>query len=123
MKHALLVFLGGGLGSALRYGFGKIFQTVPGAFPMSTFTVNILGCFLIGIFMGYGLKTETLSENQSILLITGFCGGFTTFSAFAAENQLFLKSGDYLQFGLYTGASILLGLLALMLGLFFAKQI
>ena len=78
MKHALLVFLGGGLGSALRYGFGKIFQTVPGAFPMSTFTVNILGCFLIGIFMGYGLKTETLSENQSILLITGFCGGFTT---------------------------------------------
>ena len=90
MKHALLVFLGGGLGSAFRYGFGKIFQTVPGAFPMSTFTVNILGCFLIGIFMGYGLKTETLSENQSILLITGFCGGFTTFSAFAAENQLFL---------------------------------
>ena len=123
MKHALLVFLGGGLGSALRYVFGKIFQTVPGAFPMSTFTVNILGCFLIGIFMGYGLKTETLSENQSILLITGFCGGFTTFSAFAAENQLFLKSGDYLQFGVYTAASILLGLLAVMVGLYLAKQI
>jgi CrcB protein len=56
MKHALLVFLGGGLGSALRYGFGKIFQTVPGAFPMSTFTVNILGCFLIGIFMGKSIS-------------------------------------------------------------------
>ena len=123
MKHALLVFFGGGLGSAFRYCFGKIFQTVPGAFPMSTFTVNIIGCFLIGIFMAYGLKTETLSENQSILLITGFCGGFTTFSAFASENQLFLKSGDYLQFGLYTGASILLGLLAVMLGLYLAKQI
>ena len=122
MKHALLVFLGGGLGSAFRYGFGKIFQTVPGAFPMSTFTVNILGCFLIGIFMGYGLKTETLSE-KSILLITGFCGGFTTFSAFAAENQLFLKSGDYLQFGVYTAGSILLGLLAVMVGLYLAKQI
>ena len=123
MKHALLVFLGGGLGSVLRYGFGKIFQTAPGAFPMSTFTVNIFGCFLIGVFMGYGLKTKTLNENQCILLVTGFCGGFTTFSAFAAENQLFLKSGDYLQFGVYTAASILFGLVAVMLGLYLAKQI
>ena len=123
MKHALLVFFGGGLGSAFRYCFGKIFQTLPGAFPMSTFTVNILGCFLIGIFMGFGFKTNALSENQSILLITGFCGGFTTFSAFTAENQLFLKSGDYLQFGVYTLSSILLGLLAVILGLYIAKQI
>lgn len=123
MKHLILVFLGGGLGSILRFTFGKIFQTVPGEFPLGTFSVNVLGCLFIGVLMGFGTKLEAFSENQSLLLITGFCGGFTTFSAFTAENQVLLKSGAYLQFGIYTSASILLGITALLIGLFIAKQI
>lgn len=123
MKHLILVFFGGGLGSVLRFTFSKIFQTVPGEFPLGTFTVNVLGCLFIGVLMGFGTKLEAFSENQSLLLITGFCGGFTTFSAFTAENQVLLKSGAYLQFGIYTTASILLGITALLIGMFIAKQI
>ena len=123
MKHAILVFFGGGLGSVLRFTFGKIFQTAPEEFPLSTFTVNVLGCLFIGILMGFGTKLEAFSENQSHLLLTGFCGGFTTFSAFAAENQVLLKSGEYLQFGIYITSSILLGIIAVLIGLFVVKQI
>ena len=92
MKQILLVFVGGGVGSALRYGVGKIFKTVGTGFPWGTFSVNIVGSLLIGLFMGIALKNSSLSENQTLLLITGFCGGFTTFSAFAYENQVFLKN-------------------------------
>ncbi|MEC8536336.1 MAG: fluoride efflux transporter CrcB [Bacteroidota bacterium] len=123
MKQVFLVFFGGGLGSVLRFGFTKFLQTVPNQFPLGTFCVNIIGCLLIGFLMGLGLKTDNLSQSQTILLVTGFCGGFTTFSAFTAENQFFLKSGDYLLFGVYTMASILTGILAVFVGLFIAKQL
>ena len=121
MKHILLVFIGGGAGSALRYSVGKWLKTTPGSFPLSTFTVNVLGCLLIGFLMGWGLKQQNLNENQTLLLITGFCGGFTTFSAFAAENQVFLKHGDYTQFFMYTIGSLVLGIFAVIAGLLISK--
>ena len=123
MKQVFLVFFGGGLGSVLRFSFTKFLQTVPNQFPLGTFCVNILGCLIIGFLIGLGLKTDNLSQSQTILLVTGFCGGFTTFSAFATENQFFFKSGDYLMFGVYTMASILTGILAVFVGLFIAKQL
>lgn len=123
MKQVIFVFIGGGIGSILRYGFGKIFQTLPNGFPVSTFLVNIIGCLLIGFLMGFGVKFDAFNENQSLLLVTGLCGGFTTFSAFAAENQMFLKSGEYLYFGIYSLASILIGISVVVLGLYIAKQI
>jgi CrcB protein len=123
MKQVIFVFIGGGIGSILRYGFGKIFQTLPSGFPVSTFLVNIIGCLLIGFLMGVGVKFEDFNENQYLLLVTGLCGGFTTFSAFAAENQMFLKSGEYLHFGIYSLASIGIGISAVVLGLYIAKQI
>jgi len=123
MKQLLLVFIGGGVGSALRFGVGKWLKVPPGAFPISTFGVNLLGCFIIGFLMGWGFKNQALNENQSLLLITGFCGGFTTFSAFAAENQLFLKNGDYVPFLIYTLASLIIGVLAVIFGLFISKQL
>jgi CrcB protein len=122
MKQILLVFVGGGVGSALRYGIGKIFKTVGTGFPWGTFSVNIVGSLLIGLFMGIALKNSSLSENQTLLLITGFCGGFTTFSAFAYENQVFLKEGDIISFLIYTLGSIAVGIVAIFLGLFISKS-
>ena len=122
MKQVLLVFIGGGTGSALRYLVGKIFNNTTQGFPWGTFSVNIIGSLLIGILMGMALKNSSLSENQTLLLVTGFCGGFTTFSAFAYENQVFLKEGDFTNFFIYTLGSIGLGLVAVFLGFFLSKN-
>ena len=122
MKYALLVFLGGGIGSVLRYLVGKLFQGPLGTFPTGTMTVNVIGSLLIGILVGYGLKNGGLSEPQTLLLVTGFCGGFTTFSTFALENQTVLKTGDYTSFVIYTFGSLFLGISAVILGLFLSKN-
>lgn len=122
MKQALLVFIGGGVGSALRYLVGKFLKIPASGFPWSTFSVNVLGSLIIGILMGVTLKNSALSENQTLLLITGLCGGFTTFSAFAYENQVFLKEGDFTNFFIYTLGSIGVGLAAVFLGLFISKS-
>ncbi len=92
MKNFLLVFIGGGFGSGLRYLIGKYLNSSLGSFPIGTFTVNILGSLLIGLILGYAAKENSLSQNQVLLLATGFCGGFTTFSAFAHENFQLLKN-------------------------------
>ena len=122
MKQVLLVFLGGGIGSALRYAIGRIFNTSSAGYPWRTFSVNIIGSLLIGVFMGIALKNNNLSENQTLLLVTGLCGGFTTFSAFAYENQQFLKEGDLTSFAIYTLGSLSLGILAVFLGLVISKS-
>lgn len=120
MKQLFLIFLGGGAGSVLRYLLSRSLNSFP-EFPMGTFSVNILGSFLIGLFIGIGSKNGIFSTNSSLLLITGFCGGFTTFSTFAYENQQLLKSGELLNFGIYTFGSIVLGIAAVFLGLFISK--
>jgi len=122
MKQALLVFLGGGFGSVLRYLISKPLNSISQNFFVGTFTVNILGCLIIGLVLGFSAKGDILSDNNSLLLATGFCGGFTTFSAFAFEKHTFLKSGDYLNFAIYMMASIILGILSVVLGLWLAKQ-
>ena len=123
MKQILLVFIGGGIGSAARFSIGKLLKNTISTLPIGTFFVNILGCLLIGVLMGWGLKNQNINENQTLLLITGFCGGFTTFSAFAAENQFFLKNGEFTQFLTYTLASLILGILAVIFGLFISKHL
>ncbi|MGB1307950.1 MAG: fluoride efflux transporter CrcB [Oceanihabitans sp.] len=121
MKQVLLVFLGGGFGSVLRYIIAKFLNPETSGFPYGTFAVNVLGSFIIGIILGLAVKNNTLSTNQTLLLATGFCGGFTTFSTFAFENQQFLKTGDFTSFACYTIASIVIGFLAVFLGLFLVK--
>jgi len=121
MKQILLVFIGGGFGSVLRYMISKYLNSVENGIPYGTFAANILGSLLIGIVLGLATKSNALSQNQTLLLATGFCGGFTTFSTFAYENHVFLKTGDFTSFALYTIASFALGFLAVFLGLFLAK--
>ena len=123
MKQALLVFLGGGFGSVARYYVGKWLNNAENAIPYGTLLSNILGSLLIGVILGYLAKSSNLSESHSLLLATGFCGGFTTFSAFAYENQLFLKNGDYFSFLSYTLGSLILGFIAVFVGLYFSKLI
>ena len=121
MKQVLLVFIGGGAGSVLRFVISKNFNTLT-HLPLGTLIVNILGSLLIGIFLGLGLKQEMLSPNATLLLATGFCGGFTTFSAFSYENQALLKAGDYLNFGIYSAGSIFLGIAAVLAGLWISRS-
>ena len=121
MKQIALVFIGGGFGSVLRFLISKWLTNSENTIPYGTFVANVIGSFLIGIVLGYVAKNENISETTALLLATGFCGGFTTFSAFAYENHIILKSGDFISFAVYTLASITLGVLAVFLGVWLIK--
>lgn len=123
MKQALMVFVGGGFGSVARYFLGRWLNNMETAIPYGTMLSNVLGSFLVGFVLGYLAKSTNISETQSLLLATGFCGGFTTFSTFAYENHVFLKNGDYLSFLPYTLGSLILGFVAVFLGLYLSKLI
>ncbi len=121
MKQWLLVFIGGGIGSVLRYLISKSLNTYFTHVYLGTFLVNILGCLLIGFLLGLSAKGAYLSENQTLILATGFCGGFTTFSTFAFEKHALLTAGELFYFSFYLIASIVTGLGAVAFGLWIAK--
>ncbi len=121
MKAFWLVFLGGGLGSALRYVLGLYLNNSENGLPYGTFLANILGSFLIGIILGVAAKNNYISQSMILLLATGFCGGFTTFSTFAYENHVFLKSGDLFSFALYSLLSLIIGFAAVFFGIWLAR--
>lgn len=123
MKQFILVFLGGGFGSILRYIISKNLNAYYSNFYLGTFLVNIIGCLIIGILIGLSLKNNYISENQTLLLATGFCGGFTTFSTFALESNILLKESSLLQTSLYMGFSVVIGVLAISLGLWICKML
>lgn len=122
IKNILLVGLGGGLGSIARYLSQRwVTANYLQAFPWGTFAVNIAGCFLIGIFWGISFRSFDSNESWKLFLMTGLCGGFTTFSAFTLEGIGLLKEQKLALFFLYIGASVITGLLATYLGMRIAR--
>jgi fluoride exporter len=122
IKSFLLVGLGGAAGSMLRFLCQKWISSITSlSFPVGTFLVNITGCFLIGLFFSYSIKNEYFNYNMQLLLMTGLCGGFTTFSAFTLEGMGLIKEDKTGLFLLYIGGSVILGLLATWLGIKIAR--
>jgi CrcB protein len=123
----LLVGVGGMVGSIARFLTANFMSKQFGSrIPWGTFTVNIVGSFLIGIILGFAIRriSETghnPAGNWSLFLATGFCGGFTKFSAFCNEGFLLLKDNQFSLFFVYFTASVALGLLATAAGYFLTK--
>lgn len=122
IKEAFIIGAGGAVGSVLRYYSGQfISKNYPSQIPLGTLIVNLLGCLLIGILLGYFAKNQGLSNEWKLLLVTGFCGGYTTFSTFAAENITLIQNQQVSQAILYIGLSVLLGLAAVYSGIMISR--
>ena len=117
LRLILIIGTGSFLGGVTRFLASRYIQNhAVSAFPYGTFVVNILGCFLIGLFYGLSERGNLLDSEWRMFLTVGFCGGFTTFSTFANENISLLREGEMFHFALYAGLSVFLGLLATYLG-------
>lgn len=121
-KDFLIVSLGSFLGGGLRYVVSRLLPVAAG-FPLGTFTVNIIGCFLIGLLYAMKWDGGWMSPTTRLLLTTGFCGGFTTFSTFINECGMLVKDGNMLMPALYIIASLTVGFLALMLGIWASQAL
>lgn len=122
MKQILFVGIGGAAGSMLRYFVTIItLKYYSASFPVATFIVNVAGCFLAGLIFGLTNQETAGAQNLKLLLVTGFCGGFTTFSAFALENVRLVTSGSTATSMGYIVSSIVAGLFAGWIGLLITR--
>lgn len=117
MKMMLLAGVGGFVGTCLRYLTGRLCHLWSlGGFPLGTFVVNVVGCFVIGALLGLAERENMLSPTMNVMLVTGFCGGFTTFSSFADDIFLLMQQRNWMLLTLYAGLSLVLGVAMVWLG-------
>ncbi|MCE7031478.1 fluoride efflux transporter CrcB [Lysobacter sp. GX 14042] len=119
MQGILLVGLGGFLGAVARYKLSGLVlhMSAQGRFPFSTFVVNVLGCLVVGVLAGLAERHDAFGPDARLFLFTGLLGGFTTFSAFGLEAVQLIRRGELATAALYAGASVVLGIAAVWLGL------
>ena len=111
IKMMLLAGTGGFLGTCLRFLTGRLCAALGATlFPWATFVVNVVGSFAIGALFGAAERTQLITSAMNALLITGFCGGFTTFSSFSHDMLTLIEQRNYLYFALYTVLSLVFGL-------------
>lgn len=103
------VFIGSGLGGVCRWALGTLLN---GQYPLGTLVANLLGCFILGFLT----RLAPGDEHLRLLFMTGFCGGFTTFSTFMNESLFMMRGGQLLLSLLYIGISLAFGLAAAWLG-------
>ena len=123
-KQLLWIALGGSAGSVLRFlGQKYVGQWLGDHFPFGTLFINITGCLLIGIFYDISSRHNTFTPELRLLLMTGFCGGFTTFSAFSLESLSLLQQDRLGAVLAYTLISVVSGLLAVWVGYWISRAV
>jgi CrcB protein len=122
IKSVLIVGIGSFIGGALRYLISTLFkQYCTQGFPWGTLLVNLMGCFIFGIIFALFSKYSSTSHPWCLLLTTGLCGGFTTFSTFAYESVLMLQQGNLSGFISYVATSLIMGISLFALGYWIFK--
>jgi len=123
-RNIFLVGLGGLIGNIARYLVAVLFAgQFTSSLPLATFTVNIVGCFAIGILFALSDRGNILSPEWRVFLTTGFCGGFTTFSTFSYESIKLIQDGEFLYLALYVALSVIVGFAATYLGIVLVRSI
>lgn len=115
MIKFLMVFVGGGLGSMVRFGIAEVIAPLKSGFPAATFVANVISCCVLGFLLSYVLKVE-VQPMLKLLFITGFCGGFSTFSTFTGETFFLLQNGNWPTAIIYILSSLMVCLFSLYLG-------
>jgi fluoride exporter len=115
MKQLIWVFIGGGLGSMLRYGLAIWLHAFGNRFPVGTLTANVLACIILGVALGLSDQSR-IHESTRLMIATGFCGGLSTFSTFTADTQQLQSSAGLLMAVFNIVLNVALCLLAYVLG-------
>lgn len=124
MRHILLFALASALGGLARYGFSALVSgLVKSAFPWGIFVTNVLGCFLFGTIWGMACVHRLLGDATRVVLLTGFMGSFTTFSTFVFDSNALWESRAWLALALNVAGQVIVGILALQLGMRFSGLI
>jgi fluoride exporter len=124
MQSLLMVFIGGGLGSVVRYSLGKWISSLhTHHFPYGTLVANVLACFILGLIIGLADHRQLFSPNARLFWTVGFCGGFSTFSTFSHETLYLFQGGFTLSSIIYVIFSLIFCVAAVYLGLFAGEQL
>lgn len=124
MKEVIVVFLGGGLGSLTRFGLSRWINSLHNShFPLGTFFVNIIACLALGFIIGLADHKQILSQTTRLFFTVGFCGGFSTYSAFSSETLTLFQQGYTFNAVLYVVLSVVFSVAATLGGLVIAHRI